>query len=161
MSREQPDSADLLNPNQRNSLASTLRVLEEILSETKLNISCSFCLDIMYEVNDDLPAAVKEESLKRIMLIREKIRAIMEEFVLERRSKRTSQDIIGKLSYAWEILEGTKARYLRGYGAVAEGLAEHLDPQINAVILLVDEILKMISKKKQPLRGSTSLKVST
>jgi hypothetical protein len=153
MSGEQPDSTDLLNPNQRNSLATTLSVLEEMLYEIELNISYGPCRWVMYEMNDDLPTPVKEEIVQRIALIRERIRAMMEEFALEKRSKRVSGDVKGKLSYAWEILEGAKARYLRGYGAVAEGLSEHLDPQLNAVIVLVDGILKLISRKERAPEG--------
>lgn len=148
MNGDLPVGEDLLNPSQRNSLAITMSVLEEMLNEIEQDISYGHYRWVMFEMNDDLPVLVKEKILQRIALIREKIGVLKEEFSLEKRNKRASGDIMGKLSYAWEMLEGTKARYLRGYGAVAEGLTERLDPQLNAIIALTNEIQKLISMKE-------------
>jgi len=148
MSGERRHSVALLNASQKNSLSMTLSVLEEMLYEIEKNISCGAYCWIMHEMNDDLPAPVKKEIVRKIAVIRERIKVMMEEFDLRKRKRKASGDIMGKLSYAWEMLEGTKARYLRGYGAVAEGLTERLDPQLNAIIALMNEIQKLISMKE-------------
>jgi hypothetical protein len=153
MSEDQHDSTTLLNVNQRSGLAMTLSVLEEMLYEIELNISCCPCRWVMFEMNDDVPTPIKREIVNKIALIRGRIGIIMEEFSLKKRIKSAGGDVMGKLSYAWQILEGTKARHLRGYGAVAEGLAERLDPQLNTIIVLVDEIRHLISKKEYVPEG--------
>jgi hypothetical protein len=102
----------------------------------------------MFEMSDDLPTQAKKEIVKQIAIIRGRVGTVMEEFALKKRIKSPRGEILGKLSYAWQILEGTKASHLRGYGSVAEGLAEHLDPQLNTIILLVDEMRNLISRKE-------------
>lgn len=144
MSDERPDSSRLLNPSQQGSLATTLSALEEMLCEIERNLTLGGCKGVLYEVRDDVPVPIQGEVLKRIALIREKIKAMAERFDLEKKSKAVSRDTMGKLVYGWEILEGAKARYLRGYGAVAEGLAEALDPQLKEIVALVDEMRDLV-----------------
>lgn len=149
MNGEKPDNAKLLNPNQRSGLTTTFFILEEMLCEIELRLSGGCCKGVLYEMRDDLPVQVKEELLKRISLVRERIRVIKEEFALEKRSRDASSDAVGKLVYGWEILEGAKARHLKGYGAVAERLAEALDPHLNDLIILVDEMRNMVIGNKE------------
>ena len=96
-----------------------------------------------------MPTPVKGELLKRISLVRERICVMKGEFDLEKRSKDASRDFMGKLVYGWEILEGAKARHLRGYGAVAEELANALDPHLNEIIILVDEMRDLVIGSKK------------
>lgn len=110
------------------------------MCEVERNMSYGGCRGILFEVSDDLPKQTGDEILKRIAAIREKIVVAAGAFDLEKRCKEASRDTIGKVSYCWEILEGAKARHLRGYGEVAEGLAEVLDPQLDEIIALVDQI---------------------
>jgi len=150
MSDEEPNCSNLLNPSQQGSLATTLSTLEEMLCEIERNLTLGGCKGVLYEVRDDVPVPIQRAVLKRISLVREKIKVMAERFDLEKRSKAVSRDTMGKLVYGWEILEGAKARYLRGYGAVAEGLAEALDPQLKEIIALVDEMRDLvISEKKE------------
>ncbi|HTP65556.1 MAG TPA: hypothetical protein VMJ66_09215 [Geobacteraceae bacterium] len=149
MSDKHADSSRLLNPLQRGSLATTLSVLEEMLCEIEGNFTFGGCKGVLYEVRDDVPVAIHGEVLKRISLIREKIKFMAERFDLEKRSKDASRDFMGKLVYCWEILEGAKARHLRGYGAVAGELEEALDPHLNNIIILVDEMRELVISEKK------------
>ncbi len=155
MNGNRSDRNGLLNPGQKKSLAMTLSVLEEMLNEIELTISRGPVRWITFEMNeDDLPAEAKREILQKVGIIREEIRGMMEEFALNKRTRRTGGDIIGKLSCVWEVLEGTKARHLGGYGTVAEGLAELLDPRLDSIIVLVDEIRNLVSGRGyRPERG--------
>ena len=141
---EKTDIAGLLNPSQRGSLATTLSTLEAMLCEIERNLTFGGCKGILYEVKDDVPAPAKGEILQRISLIRGRIEVMTELFALEKRTREVGRDATGKLAYGWEILEGAKARYLQGYGAVAEGLAQHLDPHLNGIIDVVDEIRDLV-----------------
>lgn len=145
MTENLSDSATLLKPRQRSGLATTLMTLEEMLCHIELTISGRCCKGALYEMRDDVPPALKDELLKRITLARERIGVMAKLFDLEKRTKDASRDFLGKLVYGWEILEGTKARNLRGYGPVAEGLSEELDPHIKELIVIVDEMRDLLS----------------
>jgi hypothetical protein len=149
MSGEQPSSARLLNPNQRRSLATTLSVLEEMLCEIERTLTGGGYKGFLFELQDDVPSPVKDEILKRISLVRERIEVMAEQFTLEKRSDEASRDLMGKLAYGWEILEGAKARYQRGYGTVAEGLAEALDPQLDDILVFVNEMRDLVTGEKK------------
>jgi hypothetical protein len=148
MNGNRNNSARLLNPNQKKSLMMSLRVLEEMLNEIEFTISRGPVSWITYEMSGDgLPAPVKNEIIRKVSFIREEIRETMEEFALMKRARRATGDVIGKLSSAWEILEGAKAKHLSGYGTVAEGLTGRLDPRLDKIIALVDEIRNLVSGK--------------
>jgi hypothetical protein len=149
MSGEQPGSAKLLNPNQRRGLATTLSVLEEMLCEIERTLTGGGYKGVLFELRDDVPSPVKGEILKRISLIKERIEAVAEQFVLSKRSSDASSDFMGKLAYGWEILVGAKARYQRGYGTVAEGLAEVLDPQLDDILVLLDGVRDLVTGEKK------------
>lgn len=144
------DLSTLLNPGQTKSLIMTLSILEETLVEIEFAILHRPGRWITYEISDDeLPDEIKTDIVARIAVIRERISRIMQEFNLPKRNKRTGAEIVGKLAFAWEILEGAKAKHLRGYGAIAEGLAEELDPRLDAVIVLVDDVRRIVSDSRR------------
>jgi len=147
MNAESSNNAKLLNPNQRGHLTTTLVVMEEMLCEIEQTLTGSCWTGVLYELRDDLTAQVKEEVLRRISLVRNRIEIIKGEFALEKSGKDASRVFKGKLVYSWEILEEAKARHQRGYGAVAEGLAEALDPHIDAIITLVDDMRDLVMGK--------------
>jgi hypothetical protein len=96
-----------------------------------------------------VPSPVKGEILRKIFLIRERIGAVAKQFVLSKRSSDVSRHFMGKLAYGWEILAGAKARYQRGYGTVAEGLAEVLDPQLDDILVLVDGVRNLFTGERK------------
>jgi len=149
MSSEQAGSARLLNPNQRRRLATTLSVIEEMLCEIERTLTGGGYKRVLFELRDDVPSPVKGEILRKIFLIRERIGAVAEQFVLSKRSSDVSRDFMGKLAYGWEILAGAKARYQRGYGTVAEGLAEVLDPQLDDILVLVDGVRNLVTGERK------------
>lgn len=133
-------AASMLNENQRRGLSSTFRIIEEMMFEieTKIN-SDGFEWNLMVIENDVSPQA-REKTLKIIELVREKSSSLSKQLALEMKQMKSSSQILADLSYCWETLEGSKAKQLKGYGEVAEGLEEVLDPQINTIIGLINEI---------------------
>jgi hypothetical protein len=142
MNAENSNNAKLLNPNQRGHLTTTLGVMEEMLCEIEQTLTVGCCTGVLY-----LPAQVKEEVLRRISLVRNRVEITKGEFALEKSGKDASRVFKGKLVYSRGILEEAKARHQRGYGAVAEGLAEALDPHIDAIITLVDDMRDLVMGK--------------
>jgi hypothetical protein len=68
---------------------------------------------------------------------------------LEKRSEETKSQILGSMAIQWVNLEEIKSRRLRGYGEVPNELREFLDPQVDRIMSLVDEISKIASSRKK------------
>lgn len=149
MSGEHSDRLQFLNPYQRESLTTTMSLLEEMLFEIDRTLACGGYKGVVFGLRDDISSSAKEGVLKRISLARKRIEAVAERFVLGKRSKEASRDFMGKLAYGKEILEGAKATYLRGYGPVSEGLAGSLDPQLDGILFLVNEMQVLITGQKK------------
>jgi len=138
--------ASLLNEPQRRGLSATFRILEEMMYEIETVINNDGYRGSSVEIDNDISPQAKDEILKRIRLIREKIRHLSEQFAFEMKLMKSSSQILADLSYCWEILEGSKAKKLRGYGEVAEGLEELLDPQIDAIIGIITDMENILKR---------------
>jgi len=153
MSTERHDNAQLLNPYQRDCLSTTLSTLDEMLCEIEQSMTGNGHKRVLYEMQDDVPTPIKKEIVKRISLIMDRIEVMKEQFALKKSNHKASKNFLAKLAYGWEILEGAKARHLQKYGVVSQGLAEVLDPRINDIIILVDEIQDLVIGKKKEQQG--------
>ncbi len=131
---------DLLNDAQRNGLTATLMVVEEIIEELENILNEKAGSGVILDVEDDIPKAKKEEIALKFDPMREQIKKIKDIFDLEKKNKLNSRIFSGRLTYCWSILTGSKAKGLRGYGEVAEGLESILDPQLDILIGLINEI---------------------
>jgi len=136
----------ILNEPQRRGLSATFRILEEMMHEIETMITSDRFKGNLIEIDNDVSPGAREESVKRIKLVREKVSRLSKQFSLEMKQTKSSSQILADLSYCWEILEGSKAKKLRGYGEVAEGLEEVLDPQINTIIDLITEMENILKR---------------
>ena len=140
------NGSESLNEYQRRGLSATFRTLEEMMQEIETVINSDGYKGSLLEIDNDSSPQAREEILKRIQLIREKIARLSKQFFLEMKQMKSSRQILSDLSYCWEILEGSKAKKLRGYGEVAEGLEEVLDPQINTIVDLITEMENILRR---------------
>jgi hypothetical protein len=140
------NDSESLNEYQRRGLSATFRTLEEMMHEIETIINGDGYKGSLLEIDNDISPQAREESLKRIGLIREKISHLSKQFSLEMKQMKSSRQMLSDLSYCWEILEGSKAKKLRGYGEVAEGLEEVLDPQINIIVELITEMENILKR---------------
>jgi hypothetical protein len=136
----------ILNEPQRRGLSATFRILEEMMHEIETMITNDRFKGNLIEIDNDVSPGAREEIVKRIQLVREKVSSLSKQFALEMKQTKSSSQILADLSYCWEILEGSKAKKLRGYGEVAEGLEEVLDPQINTIIDLITEMENILKR---------------
>lgn len=130
----------MLNEYQSRGLSITLRIVEESLRDIEYILNSGDDIGILYEVRNNVPAAIKDELLRKIALIKDRIKIVAAEFNLEKRYTEANREAFGKLTYCWEILQDAKAGKLRRYGAVTPGLEEALDPHL---AIIIDYILKM------------------
>jgi hypothetical protein len=136
--------ASMLNEYQRRGLSATFRILEEMMFEIETRINSDGFKGNLIVIDNDISSQAREEIVKRIKLVKEKVSRLSKQFNLEMKQTKSSSQILADLSYCWEILEGSKAKKLRGYGEVAEGLEEVFDPQINTIIDLITEMENLI-----------------
>jgi len=135
-----------LNEYQRRGLTATFRILEEMMHEIETMINSDGFEGNLIVIDNNISSQAKEEILKRIHLVREKVSRLSEQFALEMKQTKSSSQILADLSYCWEILEGSKAKKLKGYGEVAEGLEKVLDPQINTIIDIITEMENILKR---------------
>jgi len=136
----------ILNEPQRRGLSATFRILEEMMHEIETMITSDRFKGNLIEIDNDVSPGAREEIVKRIKLVKEKVSRLSKQFAFEMKQAKLSSQILADLSYCWEILEGSKAKKLRGYGEVAEGLEEVLDPQINTIIDLITEMENILKR---------------
>jgi len=130
----------MLNEYQKRGLSITLSIVEESLRDIEHILNSGDDMGILYEVRDNVPAAIKDKLLRKMALIKDRIKIVAAEFNLEKRYTEANRETFGKLVYCWKILEDAKAGKLRRYGAVKPGLEEALDPHLD---MIIDYILKM------------------
>ena len=140
------NGSESLNEYQRRGLSATFRTLEEMMHEIETMINGDGYKGSLLEIDNDSSPQAREEILKRIRLIRGEISRLSKQFSLEMKQMKSSRQMLSNLSYCWEILEGSKAKKLRGYGEVAEGLEEVLDPQINTILDLITEMENILKR---------------
>jgi len=133
------NSSESLNGYQRRGLSATFRTLEEMMQEIETLINSDGYKGSLLEIDNDSSPEAREKIAENIQLIREKVSRLSKQFSLEMKQTKSSSRILADLAYCWEILEGSKAKKLRGYGEVAEGLEEVLDPQIDTIIGIITE----------------------
>ena len=140
------NGSESLNEYQRRGLSATFRTLEEMMHEIETMINGDGYKGSLLEIDNDSSPQAREEILKRIRLIRGEISRLSKQFSLEMKQMKSSRQMLSNLSYCWEILEGSKAKKLRGYGEVAEGLEQVLDPHINTIVDLIAEMENILRK---------------
>jgi hypothetical protein len=140
------NSSASLNEPQRRGLSATFRILEEMMYEIEIMINSDGFEGNLIVIDNDISPQAREKIAKKIQLIREKVSSLSKQFALEMKQTKSSRQIFADLSYCWEILEGSKAKKLRGYGEVAEGLEEVLDPQINTIIDIITDMENLIKR---------------
>jgi len=140
------NSSTSLNEYQRRGLSATFRTLEEMMHEIETMINSDGFKGNLIVIDNDISTQAREKIVKKIQLVRDKVGRLSKQFTLEIKQTKTSSQILADLSYCWETLEGSKAKKLRGYGEVAEGLEEVLDPQINTIIDLITEMENILKR---------------
>lgn len=139
----------MLNKDQKRRLSISLRIVEENIQDIEQILHNGAYTGILYDVNCDVSPKVKEEILKKVTLIKDKIKSLSRKFTLEKEYKEARKKIFDKLSSCWEIMEGVKTKRLKKYGTVSHELDNVLDPQLNIIIDLISETEHLVLGKAQ------------
>lgn len=136
-----------ISRNHKARLAVSMQVLEDTISDVEELIKSTNRSKIMTEAVHNLSSWEKALILKRIDEIRGLIDYIAQELKLEKRREETKSQILGVMTIQWVNLEEIKSKRLRGYGEVPDELREFLDPLVDVIMSLVNEICKIASAK--------------
>lgn len=130
----------MLNEYQKRGLSITLRIVEETMQDIERILQNGTYTGILYDMKCSISPEVKEEFFKRASLIKKRIKIISKIFDLKKEHREVLHEIFGKLPYCLEIVEDVKAKSLKRYGDVKNGLNNALDPQLS---IITDLILEM------------------
>ena len=133
--------------NHKARLSVSMQVLEDTISDVEEIIRSANRNKTMTETVNNLSHWEKALILKRIREIKGLINHIAQNLGLEKRKEETRSLILGTITIQQVNLEEIKSKRLRGYGEVPGELREFLDPQVDKMMNLVDEICKITSSK--------------
>ncbi len=134
----------MLNKDQKRGLSIALRIMEENIWDIEQALNSESYTGILYDTKNRISPEAREEIFKKVLLIRDKIRVISDGFTLEKEYREVISDILGKLFSSWEIVENVKAKKLKRYGSVSDGLDHILDPHLKNITDLIVEIERLI-----------------
>lgn len=133
--------------NHKARLSVSMEVLEDTISDVEEFIRSANQRRVMTETLNNLSPWEKALILKRIEEIRGLIIWIAQKLNLEKRREEIKNRILGAMTIQRVNLEEIKSKRLHGYGEVPDELREFLDPQIDKIMSLVDEICRIASSK--------------
>jgi len=120
--------------NHRRAIGTTLILLDELLSEFEQIARGRETRSVLYREKNSLTPEQRERLLSEITRMREVMLEIAETIGIEAKVEDLGRKVWGSSSAFWEVLVQTESKYLKGYGKVAQGLANYLDPQIEALV---------------------------
>lgn len=122
-----------------------LRTVEEMLHDLRLKILQPRRQGVLFEdYKEDILIKNKEEVFKRIALVEDIIKDLQQQFNLERRTIEVRRSLRGTLYYCLQTIEDARARRMKGYGRVTEGLDLLIDPKIDQIKYYIQEILQLL-----------------
>ncbi len=134
----------MLNEAQKRSLSAIFQIVEDRLREMEIALTSAGYIGILREKINDVPPEVRPAVFEKSRLIRERITILADKLHLEKRRTATTSETLARLSYCWEILQDAKTKHLKRFGQPNAGLKEILDPQIDAIIDLLQEIERLL-----------------
>mgnify|MGYP001619196867 FL=1 len=134
----------MLNKEQKRGLTIALRIVEENMQKIEQLLEIKTYEGILYDTNCSVAPDAKEEILKRVSLVKDRIKILSNLFALEKEYREGLRKIFGILPSCWEIIENVKSKRLKRYGDVQDGLDNVLDPQLNRITDLILEMEQLL-----------------
>jgi hypothetical protein len=127
-----------------------MQILEDTISEVEeIIMKDANRRKVMTETVDNISSWEKARILRCTEEIKKLVNHIAQKLSLEKRGEETKGQILGSMAIQWVNLEEIRSKRLRGYGEVPNELREFLDPQVDRIMSLVDEISKIASSREK------------
>ena len=125
----------------QNAITSSLTIIEDLVCE----------MDIVFKDENKIFSKIEKKiSIEKMKKIREnigEIKKILQKLKneLDLKEERISDVAIinSRCAKIWEILNDLKGEKLKKYGSVSEDLKNYLDPEIEKILKLVNEIVDL------------------
>jgi len=131
---------DLLNPDQRRSVAIVLKMFEENLRQTAAWLDGAEANRILYRRKLKPSLARRQSAQHRIAAALEQIATLAKETGLEPEVEDPAGLIRGEMSVNWANLIDTQSGKLKRFGDVDPGLESVLDPAIQRLAQMALEL---------------------
>ena len=128
-----------LHPNHRRSFASTLFLLEKMVSEVREVLSAESDLR-MQKVTKDLSESKKKEVCAALNLLENEIGRLADKYQLPPQEMVESHFLNSRKSKAWEILNDSLSKRMNGFGEFPAELAREFDADIEGLLKLVAKL---------------------
>lgn len=135
-----------LSVGHKNSIATTLTILDEALCEFEHWAEGREIKSIFYREDNELRPDQREAIKNQVARIRERLLELKDGLQLDGSPRSVAQSIWSQCSMLWVNLVEMTSKHLRGYGEVPAALAEYLDPRVAELIDLTQEIPRLIRK---------------
>jgi len=132
---------------QKNSISSVLLILDETMDEIEELCMTQDKKGILYDVVNNLSEKEKGRVVEDINRIREVIREIARGINIKKKRYETKRLISSRIASLWEMIYEIESNRLKGYGDVSKSLKEYLDPEVDKIIHLLNDIEGVLYKK--------------
>ncbi|MCM8771627.1 MAG: hypothetical protein NC922_00915 [Candidatus Omnitrophica bacterium] len=127
----------------KNVFLSNLSTVEELLIE----------IELIFEKRERIFLKIKKQiDEKEVMLKISKIKKVLKdlkkEFNIKEEEMAETAIVNSRCAKIWEILNDLKSEKLKRYGEIPKDLGIILDPKIEEIIYLINEIVDMAAKKR-------------
>ena len=133
-----------LNPNQHRSLSVELQHLERSVRDLRVRMRQSQPGILL--TSSALPVEDRERLEPLLERILEEIGVLAARFELERREEDVRRLVQAEMSGAWEGLYDSLSGKLGRFGEVDPALAMTLDPHVQHLIALTDQVIRVSSE---------------
>lgn len=138
----------MLNEHQRRRVEVSLGLFDRALLEIERNyLSADLPQGEMFAVSSDLSAEERAQIRTMIAQVRDRLRVLREIFHLTPYRKDARSLLRGYFSHFWAVLSDCRASALRGYGTVAPELSRTLDPEIEAILVLLERLECLLERR--------------
>jgi hypothetical protein len=123
-----------IGENHRSTIATTLGLLDEMLSRFERWAKGAEARSVLYLEQNTLREQQKREILTHIKAIRELLSQLRDDLGLPPKAQDVAGAIWSESACSWEAVVELGSRYLRAYGEVPPQLAVYIDPKVELLI---------------------------
>ncbi len=151
--KKSENMGELLNPAQKKSLQTALRLLEEKLYAARLLMDGGSYQGILYDLKIDVDERQKRKCQSLFEEIISVIREIEKQFNLSKTSVNFSHHLNGIAHYFRSVLLDETATALKRYGPVAAELEGTLDPLIFDLVQRLADLTRVFQEMEKSGKG--------
>lgn len=134
----------LLNANQKRSLSVALRLVEEAFDEIEAQLRAGPLQGVLLEFTGVLTAEEGKALREKLAEGRQVVKDMVRQFGLEKASVDLRSRLAASLTYLWTVLADVHSKGLRDYGPISEELPQFLDPSLDRLEDLVQEMKRAV-----------------